>query len=140
MPQPTTRARPTGRPGYSETLPREPESAATARRLVRVGLSAWGLDDLAEDGTLIISELVTNAVRHARRETIRVVIDRPGTARVRIGVVDFSKVRPVRREPNIGDENGRGLALVGTLARDWGTEPLPWGKRVWAELGGELRG
>ncbi|AQW54683.1 ATP-binding protein [Streptomyces violaceusniger] len=140
MPQPTTRARPTGRPGYSETLPREPESAATARRLVRVALSVWGLDDLAEDGTLIISELVTNTVRHARRETIRVVIDRPGAARVRIGVVDFSKVRPVCGEPNIGDENGRGLALVGTLARDWGTEPLPWGKRVWAELDGEVRG
>ncbi|TQK50666.1 anti-sigma regulatory factor (Ser/Thr protein kinase) [Streptomyces sp. SLBN-118] len=140
MPQPTTRARPTGHPGYSETLPREPESAATARRLVRVALSVWGLDDLAEDGALIISELVSNAVQHARRESIRVVIDRPGTACVRIGVVDLSKVSPVRRETNTGDEDGRGLALVGTLARDWGTEQLPWGKRVWAELGGEVRG
>ncbi|MBJ7905128.1 ATP-binding protein [Streptomyces sp. DSM 110735] len=39
MPQPTTRARPTGHPGYSETLPRDPKSAATARRLVRVAVS-----------------------------------------------------------------------------------------------------
>ncbi|MFF0061154.1 ATP-binding protein [Streptomyces sp. NPDC005279] len=140
MPQPTTRARPTGHPGYSETLPREPGSAATARRLVCVALAAWGLDDLAEDGALIVSELVSNAVQHARRGSIRVIIDRPGAARVCIGVVDFSKAPPARREPDAGDENGRGLALVGTLARDWGTEPLPWGKRVWAELGGEVRG
>ncbi len=127
MPQPTTRARPTGHPGYSETLPREPESAAIARRLVRVALSVWGLDDLAEDGALIISELVSNAVQHARRESIQVVIDRPGSARVRLGVVDFSKVPPVRREPDPERESGRGLALVGELAETWGTEPLPWG-------------
>ncbi|MEU2602256.1 ATP-binding protein [Streptomyces hirsutus] len=140
MPQPTTRARLTGYPGYSETLPREPESAATARRLVRVALSVWGLDDLADDGALIISELVSNAVQHARRESIRVVIDRPGAARVRVGVVDFSKVLPVRREPDPERESGRGLALVGELAKTWGTELLPWGKWVWAELDGKARG
>jgi len=129
--------RPTGHPGYSESLPREPESAATARRLVRVALAAWGLDDLADDGALIISELVSNAVQHARRESIRVVIDRLDEACVRLGVVDFSKVRPVRREPDPERESGRGLALVGELAETWGTEPLPWGKQVWAELHGK---
>ncbi|WP_432097480.1 ATP-binding protein [Streptomyces sp. bgisy100] len=133
MPQPTTQARPTGCPGYSETLPREPRSAAAARRLVRVALAAWGLDDLADDGTLIVSELVSNAVRHARRESIRVVIDRPEARRVRIGVVDFSQACPVRGNPGATDESGRGLALVGELAEAWGTDPLPWGKRVWAE-------
>ncbi|WP_406409987.1 ATP-binding protein [Streptomyces halstedii] len=138
MPQPTARARPTGHPGYSETLPRLPESAATARRLVRVALAAWDLDDLAEDGALIVSELVSNAVQHARRGSIRIVVDRPEAVRVRIGVVDFSKARPVRGEPVLEDESGRGLALVAELAEAWGTEPLPWGKQVWAELhGGE---
>ncbi|WP_327678092.1 ATP-binding protein [Streptomyces sp. NBC_00467] len=134
MPQPTTRARPTGHPGYSETLPRKPESAATARSLVRVALAVWGLDDMAEDGALIVSELVSNAVQHARRESIRVVIDRPGAACVRIGVVDFSKLPPAPKEPDDEDEGGRGLALVAELAEDWGTDPLPWGKQVWAEL------
>src|SRR4051812_37753458 len=56
--------RPTGHPGYSETLDRVPESAAVARRLVRTALTAWGLEDLIEDATLVITELVSNAVDH----------------------------------------------------------------------------
>ncbi|MGW1605001.1 ATP-binding protein [Streptomyces eurythermus] len=140
MPEATTRTRGTGHPGYSETLPREPESAARARHLVRAALSAWNLSDLADDGALIVSELVTNAVQHTRRDSIRVVIDRPDRVRVRIGVVDFSKARPERKVPGLDDEGGRGLALVGELAEDWGTDPLPWGKRVWAELRGKAHG
>ncbi|MFC8517485.1 ATP-binding protein [Streptomyces sp. NPDC057257] len=135
-----TTARPTGHPGYSETLPRKPESAATARRLLCSSLSVWGLDDLADDGAVIVSELVTNAVQHARRESIRVTIERPGEGRVRLGVVDFSKRQPERRNPDSEDERGRGLALVDELAADWGTELLPWGKRVWAELHGKEEG
>ncbi|MFD5033404.1 ATP-binding protein [Streptomyces sp. NPDC058405] len=126
--------RPIGSPGYSETLPRKPESAATARRLVRAACAAWELDDLADDGALIVSELVSNAVQHARRESIRVVIDHPGTARVRIGVVDFSKASPLPGEPGADEERGRGLAIVAELAEDWGTDALPWGKQVWALL------
>ncbi|GGX14407.1 ATP-binding protein [Streptomyces lomondensis] len=142
MPQPTTRARPTGCPGYSEMLPCKPESAGTARRLVRVALGAWGLNDLADDGELIVSELVSNAVQHARCRYIRVAVTRPERVRVRvrIGVVDKSQRLPVLREPREGDENGRGLALVGELAKTWGTDQLPWGKRVWAELHGEEHG
>ncbi|MFJ6631990.1 ATP-binding protein [Streptomyces sp. NPDC091376] len=140
MPQPATRARPTGYPGYSETLPREPESAGTARRLVRVALAAWGLDDLGDDGALIVSELVSNAVRHVRSHSIRVTVTRPEATRVRIGVVDRSKRLPEPREPYEEDESGRGLVLVATPAKDWGTDSLPWGKQVWAELHGGERG
>ncbi|AYC41996.1 ATP-binding protein [Streptomyces griseorubiginosus] len=140
MPKPITRARPTGHPGYSETLPRKPESAKTARRLVRISLSVWELDELADDTALIVSELVANAVEHARRESIRVTIERPEAACVRVGVVDFSRVPPVRRDPDPERESGRGLALVEELAEDWGTDLLPWGKRVWAELNGKGRG
>jgi hypothetical protein len=50
------------------------------------------------------------------------------TACVRVGVVDFSRVPPVRREPDPGRESGHGVALVEQLAEDWGTDPLPWGK------------
>ncbi|MYR45530.1 ATP-binding protein [Streptomyces sp. SID5910] len=136
MPQPTTRTRRTGHPGYSETLPRRPESAATARRLLRTACAVWGLDALAEDGALIVSELVANAVQHARRESIRVVIDRLGAARVRVGVADFSRARPVKREADDDEEGGRGLRLVAALAADWGTDERRWGKIVWVDLEG----
>jgi anti-sigma regulatory factor (Ser/Thr protein kinase) len=139
MPQPTVRVqvRPVGHPGYTESLPRQPESALAARQLVRISLSCWGLDALTEDGALIVSELVANTVQHARRESIRVTVTRPGPAAVRIAVVDFSKVPPQRREVAEGAEDaedGRGLTIVEHLAVAWGTDPLPWGKRVWAEL------
>ncbi|WP_050501980.1 ATP-binding protein [Streptomyces monomycini] len=124
----------------AETLPRTPESAATARRLVRIALSAWGLEELADDGALIVSELVSNAVHHARSRCIRVSVTRPGAARVRLSVVDKSMKLPEPRESGEGDVDGRGLMLVAVLAADWGAELLPWGKRVWVELHGKERG
>lgn len=136
MPQPAAGAkvRPHGHPGYTECLPREPESATAARRLVRLSLACWDLGALADDGALIVSELVTNAIQHARRESIRVTITRPAPHRVRIGVIDFSTLSPRRRDAMECAEDGRGLAIVEHLADAWGTDPLPWGKRVWAEL------
>ncbi|WP_340556381.1 ATP-binding protein [Streptomyces sp. GSL17-111] len=125
-----------GHPGYTESLPREPESAAAARRLVHISLACWGLEALAEDAALVVSELVTNTVLHARRESIRVTVIRPGPVSVRIAVVDFSKVPPQRRGATDDAEDGRGLAIVQHLAAAWGCDPLPWGKRVWAELRG----
>ncbi|WP_030418376.1 MULTISPECIES: ATP-binding protein [unclassified Streptomyces] len=136
MPQPATRARPTSHPVYSETLPREPGSAATARKLVRVACAVWGLEGLAEDGALIASELVSNAVRHARRENIRVAVERTARNTVRVAVADLSRARPVEREAYDGDESGRGLLLVAALAADWGTDERHWGKVVWADLEG----
>ncbi|EYT78180.1 serine/threonine protein phosphatase [Streptomyces sp. Tu 6176] len=136
MPQPTARTRPTGRPGYSETLPGVPGSAATARKLVRGACAVRGLEELAEDGALIVSELVSNAVRHARRESIRVVVERTAQDTVRVAVADLSRARPVKREADDGDEGGRGLCLVAALAADWGTDVRRWGKVVWADLEG----
>ncbi|MCX2971727.1 MULTISPECIES: ATP-binding protein [Streptomyces] len=132
----TTTSRPTGHPGYSETLPREPESAAVARRLVRAACSAWELGGLAEDSALVVTELVANAVRHARHESIRVVVERAAQDVVRVAVADLSRERPVEREADEGDEDGRGLFLVAALAADWGTDVRRWGKVVWADLEG----
>ncbi|MCK8679497.1 ATP-binding protein [Streptomyces lichenis] len=136
MPQSMTRAHPIGHPGYHETLPRSPESAATARRLVRLALTAWGLREMVEDAVLVVSELAGNAVRHAEARTVRVTVERPAPGRVRISVTDGSKVPPEPRRAGARDENGRGLVLVTALAGDWGTTSLPTGKAVWAELGG----
>ncbi|OEU88097.1 serine/threonine protein phosphatase [Streptomyces abyssalis] len=137
VPHPPTRgvvARPTGHPGYSETLPRTPGSVATARSLVRTALATWGLEQLADAAVLVASELVTNAVQHARSDALRVVVTRPCAVCVRVAVVDKSRTLPTRCEAAEDDEGGRGLALVERLAVRWDTDPLPWGKCVWAEL------
>ncbi|MYS33864.1 anti-sigma regulatory factor (Ser/Thr protein kinase) [Streptomyces sp. KhCrAH-43] len=136
MPQATTQARPTGPPGYSQTLPRRPESAAVARRLTEAALCCWGLGELADDGALIVSELVANAVRHARRESVRVLVERISQRKVRVAVTDFSRGLPVECQAGDGDESGRGLLLVAALASDWGTDTRRWGKVVWADLEG----
>lgn len=129
---------PVGRPAYSQSLPRAAESAARARALVRNALNVWALDDLADIAQLIASELVGNAVRHARGHLVRVAVLRVEAGCVRVSVVDRSSELPaVRTGLTEGETGGRGLLVLGALAARWGTDPLPWGKRVWAECSRE---
>ncbi|MFJ3665091.1 ATP-binding protein [Streptomyces sp. NPDC090106] len=131
----TTSSRPTGHPGYSETLPGLEESAEAARKLVRTALATWHLDELTDAGTLVVTELVANAVKHTNARHIRVVVSRPSERFVRIGVVDRARVMPEMTKP--GDDLmtcGRGLLLIDALAERWGTDMYRWGKQVWAEL------
>ncbi|WP_333768379.1 ATP-binding protein [Streptomyces sp. IBSBF 2435] len=130
----TTIAASTGHPAYSQVLPCAAQSAGEARRLVLAACGAWGLDELAESGTLLVSELVGNAVRHTRCQLVRVEVARVGRDRVRISVTDRSAALPVRRDPGDGATCGRGLLILDALADRWGTDPLAYGKRVWAEL------
>ncbi|MDH6626606.1 serine/threonine-protein kinase RsbW [Streptomyces sp. LBL] len=111
------------------------ESAESARKLVRTALAAWHLEELTDTGTLLVSELVANAVKHTNSRVIRVVISRPSERFVRIGVVDKARVLPEMTKP--GDDlltSGRGLLLVDALAERWGTDLFRWGKQVWVEL------
>jgi serine/threonine-protein kinase RsbW len=125
----------TGHPAYSQSLPREARSAEAARRLVRTALTVWGLDSLAADATLVITELVSNAVDHGRLPSIRVIVSRPSANGVRVGVVDRSRTVPTPRADSDGDRlRGRGLVLVEALTEEWGTELYRWGKQVWGEL------
>ncbi|MFJ1590655.1 ATP-binding protein [Kitasatospora albolonga] len=125
-------------PAYTETLPRAAASVRSARRLVRLALDVWGLTGVQDDAELIVSELLTNAVLHARRDSVRVSAMRLGEGRVRIAVVDLSRDRLAVRPAGDDQESGRGLDIVATLSGGrWGLDPLPWGKRVWAELGQE---
>ncbi|MFD8379810.1 ATP-binding protein [Streptomyces sp. NPDC059679] len=95
---------------------RVPESAEAARKLVRAALAAWGQEDLIDDAALVISELVSNAVNHARLESIRVVVTRPSENFIRLGVVDRSRSVPLMRTDSNGDNTrGRGLLLVEAL-------------------------
>ncbi|MEV0966690.1 ATP-binding protein [Streptomyces sp. NPDC049910] len=134
------RPRQTGHPGYNLTKPREAATAQDARRLARVALAAWGLDDDAATAALVLSELVANAVRHAWGPSVRIAVDLPTADRVRLAVVDrAARRRPELRVPAPGDTTGRGLLLVEECADRWGYDLLgsvtaPWGKRVWAEL------
>ncbi|MFF0170185.1 ATP-binding protein [Streptomyces prasinus] len=136
----TTKPRASGYPGYSETMTRTPETAEKARRLARVALCAWNLQDAEDSAALLVSELFANAVRHARGESVRVIIDRPEVDRVYVAVVDRApRQLPVLREARPDDINGRGLALVEEMADRWGYDLMgsgrvPWGKRVWAEM------
>lgn len=137
----TVRPRPTGHPGYSETHPRTEETAAIARRLAVTACATWGLpDEVAETAALVVSELASNAVRHAWGPSVRVIVDRPADDRVYLAVVDrFPSRTPELGKPGEGDTTGRGLVLVDALSDRWGYTLLgphlrPWGKRCWAEL------
>lgn len=101
-----------------------------ARHFVRTCLGGGG--DRAEDVALIVSELASNAVRHARSPfAVHVTVEGPS---VRIGVRDASNEGP-RLVPASGmSETGRGVATIAALSERWGTEEHPVGKTVWAEL------
>ncbi|MEU5298621.1 ATP-binding protein [Streptomyces umbrinus] len=137
----STQPRSTGRPGYELELERVPQAANEARALVRVALATWNLEDHTPTSLLLMSELVTNAVRHASGPCIRVHVDRPAPAQLLLAVVDHTPDRrPQRRTPGPDDESGRGLVLLDELADRWGYHPMdgsaarPRTKRVWAEL------
>lgn len=81
---------------------------------------------------LLVSELVTNALLHARSEIDLVL--RVLEKAVRCEVYDGSRATPTLRPVDSAAVTGRGLALVAHLASDWGTERTPDGKVVWFEV------
>ncbi|MGW4237436.1 ATP-binding protein [Streptomyces sp. NPDC004749] len=130
----TTRVAATGSPAYSETLPRRAEAASAARLLVTHALAVWHLDALTDDATLIVTELVANAVNHARGESIRVAIAQLADHGALVSVFDASRVDPKLHRVGPDEERGRVLVRVAAVSERWGTDPLPWGKRVWARM------
>jgi len=114
------------------SLPAEPASAAVARRFVRDLLDAWGAAEFEDAAVLLTSELVTNALLHARSAPELNV--RLTDGRLRVGVSDRTPVAPVRKRYGKEAATGRGLLLVETMASAWGTEPSDDGKEVWFEL------
>ena len=103
-------------------LPADPASVRAARVFVAELLDAWGCDGLAETAALMTSELATNVVLHARTPFAVVVARTLGGARV--DVLDGSAQSPVVRGLDLGAPSGRGLAIVASLASEWGATPV----------------
>ncbi|MGH9042456.1 MAG: ATP-binding protein [Acidimicrobiia bacterium] len=110
-----------------------PATAGTARRYVRQMLVAQHVDEKVTGIVeLLTSEVVTNALLHARGAEELSVYVWPTV--IRVEVDDPSALLPTRRRAGVDAVSGRGLNIVNALARSWGVEPGPRGKRVWFEV------
>ncbi len=115
----------------SWTLPSELTSARRARGLIRRPLRQWGLADLQPAAELMVSELVTNAVRYAQGKIgLRLILE----GGLVCEVLDDSAALPRLRHPDEDDERGRGLQVVSQVAQRWGARRSLTGKVVWCEL------
>ena len=114
-------------------LPAELSSVREARRFVRDTAIEWLLDALIDDVQLGVSELVTNAVRHAQTDVVLTV---------RLSdklIVEVQDSDPELRHPAVPNKDplatsGRGLQIVSAVSADWGVRSVPQGKVVWFAL------
>ena len=127
----------TGMPwAHERVLPCDPGSISLSRDFVGIHLPEHGLESMVADAQLVVSELATNAVVHARTPFV-VVLSRLERS-VTLAVSDESNEVPTEVTPGAcawGQETGRGLWLVDQLSQDWGVTALECGnKAVWASF------
>ncbi|MFD5428921.1 SpoIIE family protein phosphatase [Streptomyces sp. NPDC127084] len=112
-------------------LPSDPAMVAHARTLTERQLRTWGLSELSFTAELVVSELVTNGIRHATGPVgLRLIRDRC----LLCEVSDSAHTAPHLRRARRDDEGGRGLFLVAQMSQRWGTRYTSSGKTIWAEL------
>jgi anti-sigma regulatory factor (Ser/Thr protein kinase) len=120
---------------FVRTFVPAPVGSGEARRFVREVLQLWGEDRLLEKAELIVAELASNAVLHAR-SPFRVSVSRQGSE-IKISVQDASK-RPPENLAHLaagpGHQGGRGIWIVAELSRNWDTQPERDGKTIWATM------
>ncbi|MFD8810022.1 SpoIIE family protein phosphatase [Streptomyces sp. NPDC059627] len=111
-------------------VPVDPRAVSAVRAQVVCRLEEWGLEDAAFVTELVVSELVTNAMRYGSAPVqLRLIRDRTLICEV----FDASSTAPHLRRARVFDEGGRGLMLVAQLTERWGTRPSPTGKVIWCE-------
>jgi anti-sigma regulatory factor (Ser/Thr protein kinase) len=117
-------------------LPATARSVPEARQHVVTTLQQWGYGGLVDTARLLTSELVTNAVLHARTEMTITVED--SDHGVRVSVTDASPVPPSLRRHSTTATTGRGLRLLDRLAREWSVDDDNGGKTVWFTLADDV--
>jgi hypothetical protein len=113
-------------------LSAEPLVAARGRKFVASTLASWGLADRGDAVAMIVTELISNAVRHSNSPLSLRLHHVDG--RLIVEVADGDDRQPRRIQAAVQDENHRGLYIVDVLARRWGARSTSSGKIVWAEL------
>ncbi|MFB6783340.1 SpoIIE family protein phosphatase [Streptomyces sp. NPDC056352] len=112
-------------------IPSDPKAVSRVRAGVTHRLETWGLDQLTFTAELIVSELVTNAIRYGVQPIrLRLLYD---SSNLICEVADDSSTSPHLRRAAATDEGGRGLFLIAQFARRWGTRYTAHGKIIWAE-------
>lgn len=114
----------------SWTLEADPVVVSRARRLVGEQLERWGLEDLVFPTELVVSELVTNAIRYAGGP-VEVRLIRAGVLVCEVS--DPSSTQPRMRRALATEEGGRGLFLVAQVSSRWGSRYTRSGKTIWSE-------
>ena len=111
------------------------DMVSVARRFVERTLRLWEVDDTnVDDAVLLTSELMSNAVLHARTD-VRVNVRAQEDGTLRVDVADENPRLPLSAAPPEDAQSGRGLWLVETMASAWGVERTSEGKTIWFELG-----
>jgi anti-sigma regulatory factor (Ser/Thr protein kinase) len=125
--------RPTVQRPLRVALAAGPAAAAEARRQVTAAIEAWDVPVDPSTAALLTSELVTNAIRHERGDSVRLFIA-CSYGHLRVYVHDTSRVAPILVDAPADAETGRGLMLVASLSTDWGYYRTPAGKAVYFTL------
>lgn len=116
-----------------------PEEVAALRRVLRIHLGLWGLDELVDAAQLCLSELVSNVITHVGAGTpTTLAVSMRGTW-LRIEVHDpDTRALPTLRDEDVNSESGRGMELVTSTADRWGVQLLTDRKVTWCELSTKL--